>query len=259
VKVVILAGGTGSRLGEITETWPKPMVTVGGRPILWHIMKIYSAAGLNDFVICLGYKGDVIRNYFANYHLYSSDCTIDLANNSVEYFNNSAEPWRITLLETGPDTQTGGRLKRAQQVIGNEICCFTYGDAVADIDVRALIDFHQAGDSIATVSGIQAPSRFGALAVEGDRVLKFDEKPFNERGLINGGFFILSPRIFDYIEGDNSIFELDVLPALSAEDRFRVYRHTGFWQCMDTPRDRQLLENLWAEEEAPWKIWKPLV
>ena len=255
MKVVILAGGRGSRLAEETQDLPKPMVTVGGHPILWHIMKIYSHYGLSDFVICLGYKGYVIKEYFANYRLYNSDVTFDLSNDSVEYFRDDAEPWRVTLLETGLDTATGGRLKRVQPLIGDEPFCFTYGDAVADIDIRALIDFHNSGAAVATVTGVRPPGRFGALTTEGDDIVRFAEKPETGDDSINGGFFVLSPEIFDHIEGDDTIWESGPLPRLAGERKLRVFRHAGFWKCMDTVRDREQLEALWASEDVPWRVW----
>jgi len=255
MKAVILAGGLGSRLSEETVEKPKPMVEVGGKPILWHILKIYSAHGINDFIICLGYKGHVIKEYFSNYSLQSADVTYDIPNNTVEVHKHDAEPWRVTLVETGPDSMTGGRLKRASRYLDDEPFCFTYGDGVADIDVTALVDFHRSHGGLATVTGVRQPSRFGHLHMDGDAVSGFTEKPEGDANLVNGGFFVLSPEVVDYIEGDDTIWERSPLEKLALERQLMVYRHDGFWQSMDTLRDRNQLEAIWNSGEAPWKIW----
>jgi len=231
------------------------MVEVGGKPILWHILKIYSAHGINDFIICLGYKGHVIKEYFSNYSLQSADVTYDIPNNTVEVHKHDAEPWRVTLVETGPDSMTGGRLKRASRYLDDEPFCFTYGDGVADIDVTALVDFHRSHGGLATVTGVRQPSRFGHLHMDGDAVSGFTEKPEGDANLVNGGFFVLSPEVVDYIEGDDTIWERSPLEKLALERQLMVYRHDGFWQSMDTLRDRNQLEAIWNSGEAPWKIW----
>jgi glucose-1-phosphate cytidylyltransferase len=256
VKAVILAGGVGSRLSEETDLKPKPMVEIGGKPILWHIMKIYSAHGVNDFVICLGYKGYVIKEYFANYFLHISDVTFDIAANSMEVHQSAAEPWRVTLVDTGEETQTGGRLKRVLPFVSDEeVFCFTYGDGVADIDIRALIDFHRSQDVLATVTAVQPPGRFGALEVAEDRIRAFQEKPAGDGAWINGGFFVLAPGVGEYIEGDESIWERAPLERLAEDGQLASFRHTGFWRAMDTLRDRHQLEELWRNGGAPWRQW----
>jgi glucose-1-phosphate cytidylyltransferase len=256
MKVVILAGGLGSRLSEETVSRPKPMVTIGGMPMLWHIMKIYSAQGLNDFIICLGYKGYMVKEYFANYSLHMSDVTFDLANDSMEVHRNHAEPWRVTLVDTGEATQTGGRLRRVRHHIGDEEFCLTYGDGVADIDLARLRACHRAHGRLATVTAVSPPGRFGALALDDDDgVTRFAEKPKGDGGLINGGFFVLSPRVIDYVDDDATLLEREPMERLSAEGQLSAYRHDGFWQAMDTLRDRNQLEALWSEGRAPWKIW----
>jgi glucose-1-phosphate cytidylyltransferase len=253
-KVVILAGGLGSRLAEETEVRPKPLVEVGGRPILWHIMKIYSKFGLNDFVICLGYKGYMIKEYFANYDLHMSDVTFDLSNNSTIVHHRRAEPWRVTLVETGDKTMTGGRIRRAREHIGEENFCLTYGDGLADIDISALLAFHEKHGLPATVTAVQPPGRFGALEIEpADKVLSFREKPEGEDTWINGGFLVLSPKVIDYIEGDETVFEQTPLQRLSAEGKLAAYRHTGFWSPMDTLRDKRHLNEIWESGRAPWR------
>jgi len=254
-KAVILAGGLGTRLAEETTVKPKPMVEVGGMPILWHIMKIYSAHGINEFIICLGYKGYVIKEYFANYFLHQSDVTFDLTKNEMQVHQNSAEPWRVTLLGTGNETMTGGRLKRVREHLGDDDFCFTYGDGVADIDIRAQLEFHRAQGRLATVSATRPPGRFGSLEVEGDRVTAFREKPIDAGGWINGGFFVLSPKCIDYIEGDQTTWEREPLERLSREGQLAVFRHHGFWQPMDTLRDKLQLDAMWSNGEAPWKTW----
>ncbi len=255
-KVVILAGGFGSRLAEETEVRPKPLVEIGGRPILWHIMKIYSEHGLRDFVICLGYKGYLIKEYFANYDLHMSDVTFDLDDNKTIVHHRRAEPWRVTLVETGEATMTGGRIRRVRQHIGNDDFCLTYGDGVAKIDVAALLSFHKKHGLPATVTAVQPPGRFGALDIDADdRVLTFREKPQGDGTWINGGFMVLSPSIIDYIDGDESVFEQEPLHRLSEEGKLAAYRHTGFWHAMDTLRDKRYLEQLWLSGKAPWRTW----
>lgn len=252
---VILAGGLGTRLGEETSVRPKPMVEIGGMPILWHIMKIYSAHGVNDFVICLGYKGYMIKEYFANYFLHMADVTLDLSKNSMEVHQNWSEPWKITLVETGADTMTGGRLKAVQPYLKpGEPFCFTYGDGVATVDITALLDFHRAHGKRATITAVTPPGRFGALEIEGDMVRSFREKPAGDGNTINGGFFVADPSVLDLVDGPNSIWEREPLETLAATGDLAAYRHDGFWQAMDTLRDKLYLEKLW-EEGAPWKIW----
>ena len=255
MKAVILAGGLGTRLGEETSVRPKPMVEVGGMPILWHIMKIYSAHGVNDFVVCLGYKGYLIKEYFANYFLHTADVTIDLRKNSTEIHEKRTEPWRITLVDTGADTQTGGRLRAVSQYLDkDEPFCFTYGDGVASVDVTAQIAFHKAHGKAATITAVSPPGRFGALEFDGEKVRSFREKPAGDGGLINGGFFVLDPSVIDLIENDGSVWEQQPLEQLAAAGELVAYRHEGFWQPMDTLRDKTYLEDLWREG-APWKCW----
>jgi glucose-1-phosphate cytidylyltransferase len=257
VKAVILAGGLGTRISEETHLKPKPMVEIGGRPILWHILKLYSVHGINDFVICCGYKGYVIKEYFANYFLHMSDVTFDMTQNTMEVHQRKAEPWRVTLVDTGETTHTGGRLKRvARHLDGEEAFCFTYGDGLADIDITAEIAFHHSHGRLATVAAVQPPGRYGALALEGERVSGFQEKPLGDGGWINGGFFVLSPKVLAYIDGDQTSWESESLERLAAEDQLRAYFHTGFWQPMDTLRDKNHLEALWQSGRAPWKVWE---
>jgi glucose-1-phosphate cytidylyltransferase len=258
VKVVILAGGLGTRLSEETSLRPKPMVEIGGKPILWHIMKIYSAQGFNDFIICLGYRGYMIKEYFANYPLHNSDVTIDVLTNEVTVHQRRAEPWKVTLVDTGSDSGTGGRLRRVRDYLDDEPFCFTYGDAVSDIDIVSLVEFHKAHDRLVTVSAIQPPSRYGVLRFEGDSVTEFLEKPVERGGWINGGFFVVSPQAIDYIETDQTHWEHAPLPKLVKEGQVAVRCHEGFWQCMDTLRDKNYLEDVWGRGRAPWKIWKEL-
>ncbi|MAY44004.1 MAG: glucose-1-phosphate cytidylyltransferase [Rhodobacteraceae bacterium] len=254
-KAVILAGGLGTRLGEETSLRPKPMVEVGGMPILWHIMKIYSSHGVNDFIICLGYKGYMIKEYFANYFLHTADVTIDLSKNSMEVHENWSEPWRITLVETGMDAMTGGRLKAVQRYLdADEPFCFTYGDGVADIDVSAQLAFHKAHGRKATITAVAPPGRFGALEFEGELVRSFKEKPAGDGGLINGGFFVLNPSAVDLIDAHDTIWEREPLERLASASDLVAWRHEGFWQPMDTLRDKQHLEELWRAG-APWKSW----
>jgi glucose-1-phosphate cytidylyltransferase len=255
VKAVILAGGVGTRISEESVLKPKPMIEIGGRPILWHIMKIYSAHGINEFVICLGYKGYVIKEYFANYFLHSSDVTFDMSRNTMEVHRNAAEPWRVTLIDTGLNTGTGGRLKRVIEYVDEEDFCFTYGDGVADVDVGSTIDFYRSQGKLAVLTSVRPPSRFGSLAIDGDSVTVFHEKPQAGEGWINGGFFVLSRKVGDYIVGDETIWEREPLEQLAFENQLAAFRHDGFWQPMDTLRDKRLLEDLWERGEAPWKVW----
>jgi glucose-1-phosphate cytidylyltransferase len=256
VKAVILAGGLGTRISEETHLKPKPMIEVGGKPILWHIMKIYSAHGVNEFVICCGYKGYLIKEYFANYFLHMSDVTFDIANNRMEVHQKKAEPWRVTLVDTGDDTLTGGRLKRvADHVRDEEAFCFTYGDGVADIDITRQIAFHKQHGKLATVTAVQPPGRYGALLTNGSRVDGFIEKPKGDGGWINGGFFVLSPQCLDYIAGDASSWEGAPLAEIAAKGELMAFEHRGFWQPMDTLRDKNYLEERWAVGDAPWKRW----
>lgn len=255
MKAVILAGGLGTRLSEETVLKPKPMVEIGGKPILWHIMKIYSAYGINDFIICLGYKGYVIKEYFANYFLHTSDVTIDIKSNNISVHQNTAEPWKITLVDTGEQSMTGGRLKRIQSYLDNEDFCFTYGDGVSDVNIHEVIKLHQQENRLATVTAVQPPGRFGAIEYSNHQVNKFIEKPHGDNSWINGGFFVLSPKVIDYIEDDFTIWEQHPMKTLAENQQMSVYFHNGFWQPMDTLREKQLLENLWDNGQAPWKIW----
>jgi len=256
MKVVILAGGLGTRIAEETHLKPKPMIEVGGKPILWHIMKLYSAYGVNDFIICCGYKGYVVKEYFANYFLHMSDVTFDMVNNQMQVHEKHAEPWLVTLVDTGEDTMTGGRLKRvAPYVKGEESFCFTYGDGVADIDVAAQIAFHRKHGKRATVTAVRPPGRYGALQMSGEKVSGFTEKPLGDGGLINGGFFVLSPDCLDLIEGDETSWELGPLAELANQGQLMAYEHRGYWQAMDTLREKNLLEELWLSGRAPWKVW----
>jgi len=254
LKAVILAGGLGTRISEETDRVPKPMVQIGGRPILWHIMKIYSAHGITDFVICCGYRGYVIKEYFANYFLHMSDVTFDMRSNDMIVHRKEAEPWRVTLVNTGETTMTGGRLRRAAHYL-DETFCMTYGDGVADVDVTALIAQHKAGSTEATVTAIQPTGRYGALELEDHKVRGFVEKPAGDRQWVNGGFFVLEPSVLTRIEGDDTPFEGAPLASLAADGQLSAFRHTGFWEAMDTLRDKNNLESLWAQGNAPWKIW----
>jgi glucose-1-phosphate cytidylyltransferase len=256
VKAVILAGGLGTRISEETHLRPKPMIEIGGRPILWHIMKGYSAHGVNEFVICCGYKGYLIKEYFANYFLHMSDVTFDMQHNQMEVHQRKAEPWRVTLVDTGEDTLTGGRLKRVEPYLqGEEAFCFTYGDGVSNLNIAATIAFHRQHGRMATVTAVQPPGRYGALQLDGELVTGFVEKPRGDGGLINGGFFVLSPRCLDLIAGDAISWEVEPLAQLAAMNELIAYRHEGFWQPMDTLREKNLLEDLWASGRAPWKMW----
>jgi glucose-1-phosphate cytidylyltransferase len=256
MKAVILAGGLGTRISEETHLKPKPMIEIGSKPILWHIMKCYSSHGVNDFVVCLGYKGYVIKEYFANYFLHMSDVTFDMAHNRMEVHQASAEPWRVTLVDTGDDTMTGGRLKRVAAYVGDDDFCFTYGDGVSDVDIGKLIQFHQSQGTLATVTSVQPPGRFGSLDIERGKITGFKEKPQGDGGWINGGFFVLSPRVIDYIENDSTTWERKPLEKLASEGQLSAYKHEGFWQPMDTLRDKVMLEDLWTSGKAPWKSWK---
>jgi len=253
MKVVILAGGLGTRLMEETEARPKPMVEIGGKPILWHIMKIYSQYGFNDFMVLLGYKGYIIKEYFTNYFLHQSDVTVDLKNNSIEIHKSTAEPWKITLIDTGLNTLTGGRIKRVQKYISDETFMVTYGDGVGDIDIKKLLEFHKSHKKFVTLTAIQLLGRFGALNIDNsNKVLSFQEKPKSDNAWINGGFFVLEPEIFDYIEGDEIMWEREPLENLSKDSQVAAYKHTGFWKPMDTLRDKNELEQLWQSGQAPW-------
>jgi glucose-1-phosphate cytidylyltransferase len=257
MKVVILAGGLGTRLAEDTGVKPKPMVEIGDRPILWHIMKIYAAYGLNDFVICLGYKGYLIKEYFANYDLHNCDVTFDFCNHTTTTHRRKTEDWRITLVDTGAETMTGGRLRRVREHLGGETFCMTYGDGVGDIDINALLNFHRSHGRKASVTATQPPGRFGALRIdEGDEVTAFEEKPVGDGAWINGGFFVLQPEVCDLIAGDSTAWEQEPMKTLAANGDLCAYRHRGFWQPMDTLRDKQYLESLWRADRAPWRIWK---
>lgn len=256
MKAVILAGGLGTRLSEETNLKPKPMVEIGGMPILWHIMKCYSYHGVNDFIVCLGYKGYVIKEFFKNYFLHMSDVTFDMENNNMEVHQANVEPWRVTLLDTGDMTMTGGRLKRVANYLEDEDFCFTYGDGVSDIDIQALIKFHKSQARLATVTSVQPPGRFGSLEIDGNSVKGFLEKPKGDGGMINGGFFVLSPEVLDYIDGDKTTWEQEPLKNLAKHGQLSAFCHEGFWQPMDTLRDKVLLERLWVDGIAPWKVWE---
>jgi glucose-1-phosphate cytidylyltransferase len=256
MKAVILAGGLGTRISEETHLKPKPMIEIGGKPILWHIMKIYSHHGINDFIICCGYKGYLIKEYFANYFLHMSDVTFDMSNNSMQVHQQSAEPWRVTLVDTGDSTMTGGRLKRvAPYLQGDEPFCFTYGDGVSDVNITALVAFHKAQQVKATLTATLPPGRFGVLELQGAKVRSFQEKPKGDGGMINGGFFVLSPSVIDYIDGDSCIWEREPLETLAKEGQLSAFEHDGFWQPMETLRDKTHLEELWQSGQAPWKVW----
>jgi glucose-1-phosphate cytidylyltransferase len=257
MKVVILAGGLGTRLSEETDVKPKPMVEIGGRPILWHIMKIYSAHGINDVIVCCGYRGYVIKEYFANYFLHMSDVTFDVANNRMEVHNKRAEPWRVTLVDTGEETMTGGRLRRVRDFLDDETFCFTYGDGVGDVDITRLVAFHREEKVLATMTAVKPPGRFGAIALEPGqrRIDAFREKPRGDGTFINGGFFVLEPGAIDFIASDSTTWEREPLEDLARSGNLAAYPHEGFWQPMDTLRDRKLLEDLWASGAAPWKVW----
>lgn len=256
MKAVILAGGLGTRIAEESHLKPKPMIEIGGHPILWHIMKIYSHYGINEFVICLGYKGYIIKEYFANYFLHTCDVTFDVSRNEMEVHRRFAEPWRVTLVDTGNETMTGGRLKRVRQYVGDQSFCFTYGDGVADVDIGKLVEFHRAHGRLATITAIQPPGRYGAIKMDGTSVRSFQEKPAGDGAWINGGFFVLEPAAIDYIAGDATSWESEPLAGIAAADQLRAFSHTGFWQAMDTLREKNRLEELWAKGSPPWKVWK---
>lgn len=256
MKVVILAGGLGTRISEETSVRPKPMIEIGVKPILWHIMKIYAAHGIQDFIICLGYKGYIVKEYFANYFLHMSDVTFNMSDNSMEVHQNSAEPWRVTLVDTGEKTMTGGRLKRVRSYLDKEDFCLTYGDGVGDINITELIKFHKQQGSLATLTAVQPPGRFGALNIDNKKVTGFDEKPRGDGGWINGGFFVLSPKTIDLIDGDETFWERGPMEKLARDGNLSAYVHKGFWHPMDTLRDKVYLEELWAAGTAPWKVWK---
>lgn len=256
MKVVILAGGLGSRLSEETTVRPKPMVELGGKPILWHIMKVYSHYGLNDFIICLGYKGYLIKEYFANYFLHQSDVTFDFRTNKTTVHQNSAEPWTVTLVDTGDTTMTGGRLRRVRDHLPEETFCMTYGDGVSDVDIRALVQFHREQKTAATLTAVQPPGRFGVIDLDEYKIRGFQEKPPGEAGWINGGFFCLESNVLDLIDDDATIWERGPMETLAKTGQLSAFKHTGFWQPMDTLRDKLLLEELWAAGKAPWKVWK---
>jgi glucose-1-phosphate cytidylyltransferase len=262
MKAVILAGGFGTRISEESGVRPKPMVEIGGKPILWHIMKIYSAHGINDFVICCGYKGHMIKEYFANYFLYNSDVTFDMSNNSMKVHHNNTESWKVTLVDTGEGTMTGGRLKRVKEYVGNETFCLTYGDGVSDVDVTEAIRYHKEQGTLATLTAVQQPGRFGAftLSSEDKQVSQFQEKPTGgDMPWINGGFFVLEPGVIDYIKDDSTIWEREPMEHLAQQGELSAYRHTGFWQPMDTLRDKHVLEELWQSGKAPWNVWHKML
>jgi glucose-1-phosphate cytidylyltransferase len=256
MKAVILAGGFGTRISEESHLRPKPMIEIGGRPILWHIMKMFSAHGVNEFVICCGYKGYQIKEYFANYFLHTADATFDICQNKVEVHQNYAEPWRVTLVDTGLETMTGGRIMRVRKFLNGQQFCLTYGDGVSDINITELIRFHNQHGHLATVTAIQPLARFGALELDGSLIRQFVEKPKGDNRWINGGFFVLEPQVFDYLKGDEDVWEQEPLRNLSNDGELMAYRHDGFWAAMDTLRDKNHLEELWASKRAPWKVWQ---
>lgn len=255
MKAVILAGGLGTRMTEETHLKPKPMIEIGGRPILWHIMKIYSAHGINDFIICLGYKGYLIKEYFANYSLHMSDVTFDFKNNKMVVHEQKTEPWRVTLVDTGEYTMTGGRLKRVSRYLDNEDFCFTYGDGVGDINITKLIEFHKKQETLATCTATQPPGRFGTLDMNQNKIVSFDEKPLGDGAWINGGYFVMSPEVIDYIDGDDTTWEKEPIEKLAKEGKLSAFKHMGFWKPMDTLRDKNQLDEMWNSGKAPWKIW----
>ena len=256
MKAVILAGGLGTRLAEETTAKPKPMVEIGGRPMLWHVMKIYGQHGVSDFIVCLGYKGDVVKQYFINYRSHVSDVFVDLASGEIRYGQERGEPWRVTLADTGMETQTGGRIRRVRDYIGDETFCLTYGDAVTDLDVRRVIDFHLSHGKMATVTAVRPMGRFGSIELDGNLVSAFEEKPPREGGWINGGYFVLSPGIFDLLDGDDVVWEYAPMQRLAAQGELVAYLHDGFWHCMDTPRDKRDLDQLWHGGHPAWATWK---
>jgi len=255
MKAVILAGGFGTRISEETNLKPKPMVEIGGMPILWHIMKIYSAHGINEFVICCGYKGYVVKEYFANYFLHMSDVTFDMKNNKMQVNQKFAEPWKVTLVDTGLNTMTGGRLKKIKKYLDNETFCFTYGDGLVNIDLKKLIKFHKNNKSFVTLTAVQPPGKYGALNLKKERVVKFQEKPAGDGSWINGGFFVLEPEIFDYLRGESTVWEKEPLEKMAQQNKVCAFKHNGFWYAVDTLRDKNYLQSLWDSNKAPWKIW----
>ena len=255
MKAVILAGGFGTRISEETHLRPKPMIEIGGKPILWHIMKIYSHYGLNEFIICCGYKGFMVKEYFANYFLHMSDVTFDFKENKMEVHRKNAEHWKVTLVDTGETTQTGGRLKRVRKYLDDQDFCFTYGDGVGDVDIKKLIEFHRNQKTLATVTAVQPTGRFGELDLEKDKIVCFQEKPKADENWVSGGFFVLSPKVIDYIQGDETIWEREPVEKLAGEKQLSAFKHTGFWKPMDTLRDKIALEDLWKSKKAPWKVW----
>ena len=255
MKAVILAGGTGTRISEETQVRPKPMIEIGGKPILWHIMKLYSHFDVNEFIVCLGYKGYVIKEYFANYFLHTSDVTFDLAANTMQTHRNAAEHWKVTLVHTGESTQTGGRLKRVRDYLGDEDFCFTYGDGLANVNISKLIAAHRESGTLATVTAVQPPGRWGLLRTEDRKVVGFQEKPLGDGGWVNGGFFVMSPKVIEYIDGDQTAWEAAPIERLARDRQLSAFTHRGFWQPMDHLRDKHYLESLWAAGNAPWKLW----
>jgi glucose-1-phosphate cytidylyltransferase len=256
MKAVILAGGFGTRISEESQLRPKPMIEIGGRPILWHIMKFYSAYDVNDFIVCCGYKGYMIKEYFANYALHVSDVTIDMRSNSMSVHRSGVEPWRVSLVDTGENTMTGGRLKRVADYLDGEDFCFTYGDGLADVNIADLVAFHRSQGSLATVTAVQPPGRFGQLKLDGQKIVAFNEKPQGDGAWINGGYFVLSPKVVDFIDGDDTAWEVEPVARLAAQGNLSAFIHRGFWQPMDTLRDKTALEQLWDGGRAPWKVWK---
>ena len=255
MKTIILAGGFGTRISEETHLKPKPMIEIGGMPLLWHIMKTYSFYGMNDFIICCGYKGYVIKEYFANYFLHMSDVTFDMKNNTMEVHKKSAEPWNVTLVDTGIDTMTGGRLKRVKKYVDDETFCFTYGDGLSDINIKKLVNFHNDQKTTCTVTAVQPPGRFGALNIKKDKIINFKEKPPGDQSWVSGGYFVLEPTVFDYIQNDDTVWERNPLETLAESSELSAYRHAGFWNPVDTLRDKNHVENLWNTKKAPWKVW----
>lgn len=255
MKAVLLAGGLGTRLGEETSLKPKPMVSIGDKPIIWHLMKYYSSFEINEFIICLGYKGYVFKEFFANYMRHMSDITIDVFNDTIEVHKNTAEPWKITLVETGQHSMTGGRLKRVSDYLGDDDFCMTYGDGLSDVDIHSLIESHKNSKTLATMTTVRPPGRFGSVQIEDNLITSFQEKPIGDGGWINGGFFVLNPKVLELVDGDETVWEKEPLEKLASNRQLNCYKHTGFWQCMDTLRDKQVLEAHWREENAPWRRW----
>lgn len=256
MKAIILAGGFGTRISEETILKPKPLIEIGGMPLLWHVMKNYSHHNINEFIICCGYKGYMIKEYFANYFLHTSDVTIDVKNNKMDVHKRFTEPWKVTLVDTGVDTMTGGRLKRVKEFVGDEIFCFTYGDGVSNVNISKLIEFHKQSKTIATVTAVQPQGRFGTLDIKQDKIISFKEKPPGDGNWINGGYFVLKPSVFDYLRDDSTVWEREPLENLARDGQLSAYKHSGFWQPLDTLRDKNKLEDLWSKGNAPWKIWE---